>query len=56
MKYLCDGLDISASGFYDWRNRPINKRVENDVKLLLDIERVFKESRATYGSPRVQDD
>lgn len=50
---MCDWLGVSRSGYYDWHNRPVNKRVEKDAALLKHIERIFKKSRGTYGSPRV---
>lgn len=52
-KYLYEWLGVSSSGFHDWRNRPSNKRVDSDAALLREIERIFRASRETYGSPRV---
>lgn len=53
VNYLCKYLGISRSGYYAWVNRKRPKRVEEDVELQKAIERIFIESRETYGSPRV---
>jgi len=53
VKYLCAWLEVSRSGFYAWRKRPISQRAINDVELLLNIKYVFNKHNKTYGSPRV---
>jgi transposase InsO family protein len=50
---LCEALDASPSGYYAWRERDISRRQDADVRLGKEIERVFMESRRTYGSHRV---
>jgi putative transposase len=50
---LCEALDVSASGYYAWCGRDISPRQQADVRLGEEIERVFVESRRTYGSHRV---
>ena len=30
---LCQVLETSSSGYYDWLNRPVSKRVEEDEQL-----------------------
>ena len=53
MTQLCEILDVSRSGYYEWLNRePSQREVENE-KLLEDIEEVHGESFGTYGRPRV---
>lgn len=50
---MCRVLQVSTSGYYDWRSRdPSPRELEND-KLLEDIERIHEDSRGTYGSPRI---
>jgi len=44
---------VTASGFYAWCRRPESVRSRRDSELRMKIERVFRESRQTYGSPRV---
>ena len=50
---LCEALAVSPSGYYAWRERGISPRQQADVQLGNEIERVFIESRRTYGSQRV---
>jgi hypothetical protein len=50
---LCEALDVCASGCYAWAERDVSPRQQADVRLGDAIERVFIESRRTYGSQRV---
>jgi len=50
---LCRTLQVSASGYYAWRDRPESLRRQADRRLLTAIRAVHKASRGTYGSPRV---
>jgi transposase InsO family protein len=49
----CEALDVSPSGYYAWRERDISPRQHADARLGDEIERVFADSRRTYGSRRV---
>jgi len=53
---LCDTLEVSTSGYYDWEGRKLcpAARVLEEQKLRADIARIHNESRQTYGAPRVQ--
>jgi len=51
---LCRALGVSSSGFYDWQTRPPGARERRRHELTTKVEAVFKESRGTFGSPRVQ--
>lgn len=53
VEVLCEALDVSASGYYAWCARDISPRQQADARLGDEIERVFVESRRTYGSHRV---
>jgi putative transposase len=50
---LCEVLEVSRSGFHAWQMRPPSPRARHDAKLLGLIEPIHRESRRTYGSPRV---
>jgi transposase InsO family protein len=53
---LCQALEVSVSGYYDWEQRKVSlmPRALEEQKLRADIARIYKESRETYGAPRVQ--
>jgi putative transposase len=50
---LCRVLGVSRSGYYAWKNRPPSERARFDAVLLEKIEIIHRNSRATYGVPRV---
>ena len=50
---LCEVLEVSRSGFHAWQRRPPSRRAGQDAALLGLIEPIHRESRRTYGSPRV---
>jgi len=46
-------LGVSPSGYYAWRKRPLSARACVDVELTAEIQAIHRESRGTYGAPRV---
>lgn len=50
---VCEVLELSPSGYYASRNRGPSQRQQEDERLGREIERVFMESRKTYGSNRI---
>jgi putative transposase len=50
---MCRVLSVSASGFYDWFERPQSLREQRNAELLESIRRSFLASDKTYGSPRI---
>jgi putative transposase len=49
----CRVLGVSPSGYYAWRKRPLSARARADVELTAEIQAIHRESRGTYGAPRV---
>jgi len=52
----CRVLGVSPSGYYAWRKRPLSTRARADVELTAEIQAIHRESRGTYGAPRIQAD
>jgi putative transposase len=50
---LCRMLGVSRSGYYAWRRRSPSERARFDAVLSEKIETIHRNSRATYGAPRV---
>lgn len=50
---LCDALEVSRSGYYDWVNRSPSPRTVQREKSIEHIREIHAESDRTYGSPRV---
>lgn len=50
---MCRVLGVSPSGYYAWRQRPLSRRARADVKLSAEIQAIHRESRGTYGVPRI---
>ena len=50
---MCRVLSVSASGYYAWRSRKSSERKRQDATLSASIERIHRESRQTYGVPRI---
>jgi putative transposase len=50
---LCRLLGVSRSGYYAWRRRPRSEKARFDAVLSEKIETIHRNSRATYGAPRV---
>ena len=56
IRMMCRALDISRSGYYDWRGRPESERVRRHRALTTMIHYFHQASRETYGSPRIHTD
>lgn len=52
---MCRAVDISRSGYYEFKARPKSQNRLNNDKLLIEIRRVFWDNNRNYGSPRIWD-
>ena len=50
---MCLWLEVSRSGFYEWRGRPVSATAARRASLMVKITTVFEESDETYGYRRV---
>jgi putative transposase len=53
---LCQSLEVSASGYYDWLKRPDSPRQKEEARLVIEIKAAHKRNRETYGPERLQSD
>ena len=49
-------MNVSASGYYAWVDRPLSKRAQEEVRLELEIRAAHQRNRQTYGPERLQCD
>ena len=49
-------LDVSASGYYAWVQRPLSKRAREEARLEVEIKAAHKRTRQTCGPERLQRD
>lgn len=54
IELMCRVLKVSRSGFYEWRERSVPIKAER-TQLRDDIQRIFRDSRKTYGHRSVRD-
>lgn len=50
---MCEVLEVSRSGYYAWLGRPPSPRTQQNQQLSEQIKQIHKQSRNSYGSPRV---
>ena len=57
IQLLCQVLEVSPSGYYDWQKRQQtpSARARQNQSLSQQIKTIHAKSRQTYGSPRVTD-
>jgi putative transposase len=51
---MCRQLGVSRAGYYAWVRRPESARKAQERALGVQVAAVYRESRRTYGAPRVQ--
>ncbi len=47
-------MNVSASGFYAWLDRPLSERAREEMRLEVEIRAAHKRTRQTYGAERLQ--
>ncbi|WP_246052228.1 IS3 family transposase [Leptospira idonii] len=50
---LCQVLEVSKSGFYDWKKRQSSPRTKYNQLLVSLIKEIHHDSNSIYGSPRI---
>ena len=50
---MCKILEVSRSGYYSWLTRKPSERAITSTQLLDQIRKIHKQSRQTYGAPRI---
>jgi putative transposase len=50
---MCEWLEVSTSGYYEWRDRPESDTAKRRAYLSLMVEKVFEMSDETYGYRRI---
>lgn len=50
---MCQVLDVSENGYYNWRKRGKIQRKRDDEMLTERIEDSYYQNRGHYGSPRI---
>jgi putative transposase len=53
---MCEVLEVSRSGYYAWRNRPVSAQARRRDQLVARIQAVHTDSRQVYGSPRIHEE
>ena len=49
-------MNVSASGYYAWLDRPLSKRALEEIRLEVEIRAAHKRTRQTYGPERLARD
>jgi putative transposase len=50
---MCRVYEVTRAGYHAWRSRERSERERQNARLVERIRRVHRDSRGTYGSPRV---
>ena len=53
VRVMCRLFQVSASGFYAWRDRPLSARRRVDIGLSARIHEIYRRSKGRYGSPNI---
>ena len=50
---MCETFNVSRSGYYSWKKRPVSKTAQRAESLTAEIEEIHHKRKEVYGSPRV---
>jgi putative transposase len=50
---MCEWLEVSTSGYYEWRGRPASATTQRRERLKERIQEIFDDSDETYGHRRI---
>ncbi len=50
---MCKVLRVSRNGYYSWKNRHLNERTGENIKLISLVRQIHKKSGGTYGTRRI---
>ncbi len=50
---MCKVLKVSTSGYYYWLKYPVSLRAKKQKDLLVEIKKIYDDSKRCYGSPRI---
>ncbi len=53
IRRMCNELNVSPSGYYTWRTRPVSAREMANQELYEKIKAVYNDNHGVYGSPRI---
>lgn len=53
VKVICRILGINRSSYYSWLKRPLPQTAKENQNLAVKLKKLHRESRGTYGSPRL---
>ena len=56
VRMMCRCLDVSTSGYYDWRDRAPSARALDNERLLDQIRQIHIDSDGVLGAPRIHDE
>lgn len=56
VRFCCRYFSVSPSSYYFWKNNSSPLRIETKNKICSQIKLIFKQSKNTYGSPRIAEE
>ena len=50
---MCHMLEVSRSGYYRWKNRPMSRKHQRRVLLKSTVVETYHQFKSRYGAPRI---